>query len=107
MIGEDGIDWNHLSQEELYEMAKQEGGVVKIYATTTDADTARKKIARDYPDLNFEFVSCDTNTIKSLLERDYDAGKVNADVNKDGTPAQDDITMILRAIALLIDLPRY
>ncbi|MBR0424698.1 MAG: hypothetical protein IJK01_01090 [Clostridia bacterium] len=80
VIGEDGIDWNHLSQEELYEMAKQEGGVVKIYATTTDADTARKKIARDYPDLNFEFVSCDTNTIKSLLERDYDAGKVNADV---------------------------
>ena len=80
VIGEDGIDWNHLSQEELYEMAKREGGVVKIYATTTDADTARKKIARDYPDLNFEFVSCDTNTIKSLLERDYDAGKVNADV---------------------------
>ena len=36
-----------------------------------------------------------------------DQGKVNADVNKDGTPAQDDITMILRAIALLIDLPRY
>ncbi|MBQ6235984.1 MAG: hypothetical protein IJK54_08710, partial [Clostridia bacterium] len=35
-IGEDGVDWNHMSMEELYEMAKQEGGVVKIYATTTD-----------------------------------------------------------------------
>ncbi len=77
---DDGIDWEHMTQEELYEMAKAEGGVVKIYATTTDAETARKKIARDYPDVNFEFVSCDTNTIKSLLERDYDAGKVNADV---------------------------
>ena len=77
---DDGIDWEHMSMDELYEMAKQEGGVVKIYATTTDAETARKKIARDFPDVNFEFVSCDTNTIKSLLERDYDAGKVNADV---------------------------
>lgn len=77
---DDGIDWEHMSMEELYEMAKQEGGVVKIYATTTDADTARKKIARDFPDVTFEFVSCDTNTIKSLLERDYDANKVNADV---------------------------
>lgn len=79
-VEDDGIDWEHMSQAELYEMAKQEGGVVKIYATTTDAETARKKIARDYPDVNFEFVSCDTNTIKSLLERDYDANKVNADV---------------------------
>ncbi len=77
---DDGIDWEHMSMDELYEMAKQEGGVVKIYATTTDAETARKKIARDFPDVNFEFISCDTNTIKSLLERDYDAGKVNADV---------------------------
>jgi iron(III) transport system substrate-binding protein len=77
---DDNVDWEHMSMEELYEMAKQEGGVVKIYATTTDAETARKKIARDYPDVNFEFVSCDTNTIKSLLERDYDANKVNADV---------------------------
>lgn len=79
-VEDDGIDWEHMSMDELYEMAKQEGGVVKIYATTTDAETARKKIARDFPDVNFEFVSCDTNTIKSLLERDYDAGKVNADV---------------------------
>lgn len=79
-VGEDGIDWNHMSAAELYEMAKQEGGTIKIYATTADADTARKKIAREYPDLSFEFVSCDTDTIKSLIERDYDAGKVNADV---------------------------
>lgn len=77
---DDNVDWEHMSMDELYEMAKKEGGVVKIYATTTDAETARKKIARDFPDVNFEFVSCDTNTIKSLLERDYDAGKVNADV---------------------------
>ena len=79
-IGEDGIDWNHMSMEELYEMAKQEGGVVKIYATTTDANTAKKKIARDYPDVEWEFVQCDTDEVKGMIERDYDAGKVYADV---------------------------
>ena len=79
-IGEDGIDWNHMSMDELYEMAKQEGGVVKIYATTTDANTAKKKIARDYPDVEWEFVQCDTDEVKGMLERDYDSGKIYADV---------------------------
>ena len=80
VIGEDGIDWNHMTQEELYEMAKQEGGVVKIYATTTDANTAKKKIARDFPDVEWEFVQCDTDEVKGMIERDYDAGKIYADV---------------------------
>ena len=80
VIGEDGIDWNHMSMEELYEMAKQEGGVVKIYATTTDANTAKKKIARDYPDVQWEFVQCDTDEVKGMIERDYDSGKIYADV---------------------------
>jgi iron(III) transport system substrate-binding protein len=80
VIGEDGIDWNHMSMEELYEKAKQEGGVVKIYATTTDANTAKKKIARDYPDVEWEFVQCDTDEVKGMIERDYDSGKIYADV---------------------------
>ncbi|MBQ6234869.1 MAG: hypothetical protein IJK54_03055, partial [Clostridia bacterium] len=53
---------------------------VKIYATTTDANTAKKKIARDYPDVEWEFVQCDTDEVKGMIERDYDAGKVYADV---------------------------
>ncbi|MBQ2061317.1 MAG: hypothetical protein II458_01420, partial [Oscillospiraceae bacterium] len=62
VIGEDGIDWNHMSMDELYEMAKKEGGTVTIYATTADADTARKYIRDKYPDIKFEYISCDTNT---------------------------------------------
>ncbi len=80
VIGEDGIDWNHMSMDELYEMAKKEGGVVKIYATTTDANTAKKKIAREFPDVEWEFVQCDTDEVKGMIERDYDAGKIYADV---------------------------
>ncbi|MBQ5986422.1 MAG: extracellular solute-binding protein [Clostridia bacterium] len=80
VIGEDGIDWNHLSTDELYEMAKAEGGTITIYSTTSDADTARKKIQRVYPDLNFEYISCDTNTVMKKIEMEAESGNPMADV---------------------------
>ena len=80
VIGEDGIDWNHMSTDELYEMAKAEGGTITIYSTTTDADTARKKIQRVYPDLNFEYISCDTNTVMKKIEMEAESGNPMADV---------------------------
>lgn len=76
----DGIDWNALSMDELYEMALQEGGVVTIYATTADAQKAIKKIRRVYPGIEFEYISCDTGTVKSKIEMEADTGNVNADV---------------------------
>ena len=80
VIGEDGIDWNHMTMEELYEMAKAEGGTITIYSTTADADTARKKIQRVYPDLNFEYISCDTNTVMKKIEMEAESGNPMADV---------------------------
>lgn len=79
-VGADGIDWNHMSADELYEMAKAEGGTITIYSTSTDADTARKYIRDVYPDLNFEFISCDTDTVKDKVEMEADSGNVMADV---------------------------
>ncbi len=80
VIGEDGIDWNHMTTDELYEMAKAEGGTITIYSTTSDADTARKKIQRVYPDLNFEYISCDTNTVMKKIEMEAESGNPMADV---------------------------
>ena len=80
VIGEDGIDWNHMSTDELYEMAKAEGGTITIYSTTSDADTARKKIQRDYPDLKFEYISCDTDTVMKKIEMEAESGNTMADV---------------------------
>ncbi|MBR0082257.1 MAG: hypothetical protein IJP98_05925 [Clostridia bacterium] len=79
-VGEDGIDWNHMTMDELYAKAKEEGGVITVYSTTSDANTAIKKIKKDYPDLQFEYISCDTNTVKGKIEQEYDTGNVNADV---------------------------
>ena len=80
VIGEDGIDWNHLSMDELYEMAKAEGGTVTIYSTTADADTARKYIRDKYPDLSFEYISFDTNMVMKKIEMEAESGNPMADV---------------------------
>lgn len=80
VIGEDGIDWNHMSMDELYEMAKKEGGTITIYATTADADTARKYIRDKYPDLKFEYISCDTNTVMQKIGMEAQSGTPMADV---------------------------
>ena len=79
-IGADGIDWNHMTMDELYEMAKSEGGVITVYSTTSDANTAVKKIKKEYPDLEFEYISCDTDTVQDKIETEYDTNNVNADV---------------------------
>ncbi len=80
VIGEDGIDWNHMSMDELYEMAKKEGGTITIYATTADADTARKHMRDVYPDLKYEYISCDTNTVMPKIEMEAQSGTPMADV---------------------------
>lgn len=79
-IGADGIDWNHMSMDELYKKALEEGGTITIYATTTDADTARKHMRKQYPDLQYEFISCDTDTIMPKIEMEANSGNPMADV---------------------------
>ena len=39
---DDGVDYANMSMEELYELAKAEGGLVEVYATTVDAQVACK-----------------------------------------------------------------
>lgn len=79
-VADDGIDYNHMTMAELYELAKQETGTIEVYSTTTDASTAIKKMKKDYPDLNLEYISCDTDTIAAKVEMEADSGNVNADV---------------------------
>jgi len=78
--GGDDIDYESMSMDELYELAKEEGGTITVYATTTDASTAAKKFAKTYPDLKVEYIGCDTNTVASKIEMENETGNVNADV---------------------------
>ncbi len=72
--------YNDLTMDELYELAKAEGGKITVYSTTTDASSAAKKFKKAYPDLEIEFISCDTNTIAEKLVMESDSGNINADV---------------------------
>ena len=64
-----GIDYDSLSMAELYELAKQETGVIKVYATTTDASSAIRRFKTAYPELKdrIEYISCDNNTVASKI----------------------------------------
>ncbi len=76
------IDYDSLSMAELYELAKQESGVIRVYATTTDASSAIRRFKSDYPDLKdkIEYISCDNDTVASKIEMESETGNINADV---------------------------
>ena len=76
------IDYDKLSMAELYELAKQESGVIKVYATTTDASSAIRRFKTAFPELKdkIEYISCDNNTVASKIEMECDTGNINADV---------------------------
>lgn len=76
----DDVNYEAMTTEELYELAKQEGGTIEVYSTTTDAQVAAKKFQKAYPDIAVEYISCDTNTVSSKIEMECDTGNVNADV---------------------------
>ena len=76
------IDYDSLSWDELYELAKQETGVIKVYATTTDASSAIRRFKTAFPELKdkIEYISCDNDTVAAKIEMECDTGNVNADV---------------------------
>ncbi|MBP5163499.1 MAG: hypothetical protein ILP16_11075, partial [Spirochaetales bacterium] len=76
------IDYDSLSWDELYELAKQESGVIKVYATTTDASSAIRRFKTAFPELKdkIEYISCDNDTVAAKIEMECDTGNVNADV---------------------------
>ena len=63
------IDYDSLTMDELYELAKKESGVIKVYATTTDASSAIRRFKSDYPELKdkIEYISCDNDTVASKI----------------------------------------
>jgi len=77
---EEEVKYDSMTMDELYELAKAEGGVINIYATTTDAQTAVKKFQKAYPDLEALYVGCDTNTVGQKIELEAESGNITADI---------------------------
>lgn len=75
-------DYNNMTMEELYALAKQESGVITIYSTTATAHTAIKKFVKTFPELadRIEYIESDTDTVANRIETESDSGNINADV---------------------------
>ena len=77
---EAGPDYESMSMDELYELAKAEGGTITVYSTTTSAQTAAKKFQKQFPDLKVEYIESDTDSVASRIKTESDSGHVAADV---------------------------
>ena len=77
---EAGPDYESMSMDELYELAKKEGGTITVYSTTTSAQTAAKKFQKQFPDLNVEYIESDTDSVANRIKTESDSGHVAADV---------------------------
>ena len=77
---EAGPDYENMSMDELYELAKQEGGTITVYSTTTSAQTAAKKFQKQFPDLKVEYIESDTDSVSSRVKTESDSGHIAADV---------------------------
>lgn len=78
----DQPDYNNMSMDELYELAKLETGTITVYSTTTTAQAAVKKFVKAFPDLaeKVEYIESDTDTVSDRIETEHDTGNINADV---------------------------
>ncbi len=75
-------DYNSMSMEELYELAKLETGTITVYATTSTAQVAVKKFVKSYPEFQdrVEYIESSTSTVADRIETESDTGNINADV---------------------------
>lgn len=78
--GDDEIDWNNLSDEELYEMAKEEGGIINVYAGSGKMLKTGKAFLAKYPDLKLEVYDLDQDEAKGKIKTENETGNITADV---------------------------
>ena len=75
-------DYDNMSMDELYALAKQETGKITIYATTATAQVAVKKFVKSFPEFDgrIEYIESDTDTVADRIETETDTGNINADI---------------------------
>ncbi len=77
-------EWSEKSDEELYEMAKEEvsNGAKKIvvYATSSKMTKVKDDFIEAYPELELEVIDLDSDEVLSKAEIENDSGNINADV---------------------------
>lgn len=73
-------EWSDMTDDELYEMAKEEGGTIEVYATTSKMLNMVDAFMEDYPGLELDVMDLDSDEVLSKAEMEYSSGNVTADV---------------------------
>lgn len=73
-------EWSDMTDDELYEMAKEEGGTIEVYATTSKMLNMVDAFMEDYPGLELDVMDLDSDEVLSKAEMEFSSGNVTADV---------------------------
>lgn len=74
------IDWEHATEEELYEMAKKEGGDINIYSISSRMQKVAEKFNKAYPGLNAIAYDLKQDEAIAKIKIEAETNNVNADV---------------------------
>ena len=73
-------EWSDMTDDELYEMAQDEGGTIEVYATTSKMLNMVEAFMEDYPGLELDVMDLDSDEVLSKAEQEFSSGNVPADV---------------------------
>ena len=73
-------DWEHMTDEQLYELAKDEGPEINVYAISSRMQKVAEKFNEAYPGLNAIAFDLNQDEAIAKVKIEAETGNVNADV---------------------------
>ena len=73
-------EWSEMTDEELYELAKQEGGEINVYATSSKMLKAQEPFEEMYPDLKVNILDMDQDEVLEKCRLEADSQNIMGDV---------------------------
>lgn len=73
-------DWEHMTDDELYAQAKEEGGDINVYAISSRMQKVAEKFNEAFPGLNAIAYDFDQDEAIAKVKIEAETGNVNADV---------------------------
>ncbi len=73
-------DWSEKTDDELYAMAKEEGGQITVYATSSKMLKNEEAFEEAFPDLDVVIVDMDSDEVSEKCATEARTGNINGDV---------------------------
>lgn len=73
-------EWSEMTEEELYELAKEEGGIINVYATSSKMLKVKDLFEEAFPGLSVEVSDLDNDEVLSKARIENETGNITADV---------------------------